>query len=63
MASSAQEALSPDDQLKEAVASLRYIATSACRCSNEEDLLSNCDCDAAQTALETLREMGVGLRP
>jgi hypothetical protein len=59
-----QESLSSDEQLQEAIASLRHIATTACRCSwNEDDLLENCSCDAAQTAVETLKAMGVSVSP
>lgn len=51
-----------EEQLAEAIASLRYIATNACRCSSDDDMFSTCACDAAQTAVLTLEQMGVGLR-
>lgn len=56
--------MNAQQKLEEAIASLRHIATTACRCNDEDDLLQQgCNCDAAQVALLTLEQMGVSLAP
>lgn len=64
MAQMATETMSESEQLSESIATLRHIATTACRCNwNNDDLVESCYCDAAQVAIETLKAMGVSLRP
>lgn len=50
-----------EEQLKLAIAALRHIALEGCQC-DADDMFTECACDAAQVALQTLARMGVGLR-
>lgn len=48
---------------EEMIASLRHIALNGCRCETDEDMFSNCACDAARTAQLTLEQLNIGLVP
>lgn len=48
---------------EEMIASLRHIALNGCRCESDDDLFSQCACDAARTAQLTLEQLNIGLIP